>query len=560
MAMWTCVIKNSSGSDQLIEDLGITIPDADQETLSDQFTYDELAGSDDLRALVNAGDLVVNDGSSDLSAANGEIYLTFIHQKYLEDNHWTKSELAATGGSNDKIDWSQVQNAPSIGSVTWSDPVLYRVTAIQSSQPGAPNTGDVYVDTDDDHYYKYNGATWDDLGAAATDDLVINLANAQEDIYKFDGADFQEQSQSADNEARLVQDDGDGKQAQYVYNGTAAEWKKIGDVDFGDHLDDLAARHNDDQIQVELAYTNLGSSANDGLDDVLADIDTEVGANATAASNAQSAADAAQSDATQALSDAAAAQSDIDDHVDGTASKHDASEIDVEGQGTDPKTDYPNIALPAWPSGDVDLETVIDGIDAAVGGITPGGTLDEAYDHGGAGAGRTVNVDNGAVKLSASGGYAPLELGTLGSAPNTDLQAGQVAVINNELYVYDGGRSKWLSVLRHTFAFGKRGRARDQYLQFYTGNLRSNNTGLRLPWNCTLTVLSGQLDATGTCTFTVREDTGTRTINLAVTAALGAQNVAASLDLNAGDLLQCYLSATSNVWDPLIWIEIAKRQ
>jgi len=68
MAVWTVIVKNNSGSDQAIEDLGLTISDGTQIILSDEFTYSEIADSDDLRALVSTGDLVVNDGTSDLSA------------------------------------------------------------------------------------------------------------------------------------------------------------------------------------------------------------------------------------------------------------------------------------------------------------------------------------------------------------------------------------------------------------------------------------------------------------------------------------------------------------
>lgn len=536
MSMYTVIAKNSSGSAQLIEDLGISIPNGSQETLSDQYTFDELAGSDDLRALVNGGDLVINDGSADLSAANGELYLTFTGRKYLADTHWTKTQLAATGGAADRIDWSQVQNAPTIGAPEWADPVKYRVTAIASAPPGSPVAGDVYIDTDDDHYHKYNGATWDDLGAASADDAVINLANPNEDVYIFTGGTWTEQSQSANQEARLVQDDGDGKQAQYIYSTTTNAWTKIGDVDFGDHLEDGPAKHNDDQIQVELAYSNIGSSVNDGLDDVLADIDTQVGANATAASNAQS--------------DADAAQSDIDDHVDGTSSKHDASEIDVENA-------YTNIGNDA----DDDLETVLNDIDTALGAVSSAGnTLDEAYDQGGAGLGRTITVDSNAVKLDGSGGTnAPLEL-VPQSAPTTDLQDGQLAMIGDELYAYDDTRGLWLSVMRHTFVFGRRGNTKNKYLNFFGGALASNNTGIRLPWNCTIVAMSAQLDASGTATFTVRESTATRTVNQVVTAALGSHSVAINTDLNAGDLLECYLAATANVQDPMILVEIAKRK
>ena len=97
--MWTVIAKNNSGSLQTVEDLGISIADSSQVTLSDQFTFDTLAGSDSLRDLVSAGDLVINDGSSDLSSANGVKYLTLNQNKYLADNHYTKTEMQTSGQS-----------------------------------------------------------------------------------------------------------------------------------------------------------------------------------------------------------------------------------------------------------------------------------------------------------------------------------------------------------------------------------------------------------------------------------------------------------------------------
>lgn len=84
-------------------------------------------------------------------------------------SHYTKAELVATGGAHDKIDWSHVANTPAFGSEHWLEPVdnIAGRDAITSPQAG---------------------------------DCV------------------------------LVRDDGDGKAAQYHYNGAA--WVKIGDVDW----------------------------------------------------------------------------------------------------------------------------------------------------------------------------------------------------------------------------------------------------------------------------------------------------------------------------------------
>jgi hypothetical protein len=272
MAMWTVIIKNSSGSDQAIEDLGITVLDATQITFSDSFTFPEIAESDDLRALVQSGDLVVNDGSSDLSAADGVNFLTLDQKQNTLATFYTKTQLQTSGQAS--VDWDNIQNAPSFGSPTWLDPVQYRVLDISASPPGGAQTGDVYVDTDDNHYYKYNGVSWDDLGAASTGDRVINLANANEEIYTFGGSTWSAEGVNSDNDAVVVNDDGDGKQAQYIYDTTSASWKKIGDVDFGGHLDGGASKHDASEIDVEGTYTYLSTT---DLESVISEIDTEIG-------------------------------------------------------------------------------------------------------------------------------------------------------------------------------------------------------------------------------------------------------------------------------------------
>lgn len=272
MAMWTVIIKNSSGSDQVIEDLGITVLDTTQITFSDSFTFPEIAESDDLRALVNSGDLVVNDGSSDLSAADGVNLLTLDQKRNTLATFYTKTQLQTSGQAT--VDWDNIANAPSFGSPTWLDPVQYRVLDISSTAPGSPAVDDVYVDTDDDHYYKWNGTSWDDLGAASTGDRVINLANTNEEIFTFDGANWSSEGSNADNDAVVVNDDGDGKQAQYIYDTTGTTWKKIGDIDFGGHLDGGPSKHDASEIDVEGSYTYLSTS---DLETVIGEIDTEIG-------------------------------------------------------------------------------------------------------------------------------------------------------------------------------------------------------------------------------------------------------------------------------------------
>lgn len=531
---WTCIAKNGGGAGVAINDLGIVIPAAGQVTLSDYFDYQEIADSFNLRDLVTAETLVINNGTADLSAANGLKWITQdnlynlanelsnyslathdhdfdyaplshnhddryyteteldngqLDNRYyteteldsgqLDNRYYTETEIGTMLGDyytktnlqtsgQAQVHWDNITNAPSFGSPTWVDPVEYRVLDITATAPGSANEGDVYVDTDDNHYYKYVSSSWVDQGAATTGDRVINLADATETIYTFGGSTWTDSNlPDTDNTATLVNDDGDGAEAQYVWDSTSGSWTKIGDVSFGPHLD-------------------------------------------------------------------------------GGSSKHDASEIDVEGT-------YSNI--PGTPT---DLESTLSAIDTALG--TANETLDEAYDVGGAGAGRVITADAGAVKIdTASATNAPLELTNKSSAPSTGLAAGQLAVVNNVLYLYDGVRVKWLSVARHSIVFGKDGRCLDQFLKL-PGGQYSNLGGYRMKQNATIVAMAAQLSASGTGDFQVQKNGGGSAIaTLSVSAATGNDANDTNIDISADDYLQAYESGAANVNNPTFTVEIAWR-
>lgn len=477
--MWDVIINNNSGSIVTVEDLGIELANGDTINFSNQFDYEEIAGSDDLRNLVASSDLRVQDPydlPNYLVPSDGVLFLRLDHLYHLKTEHYTKDDLG-TANSGAQIDWTNIINAPSFGSPRWTSPVLAKVTQIDSGKPATPAVGDMCIDTDDspDKLYKYNGTSWDDLGAILDGQKVINLGDGTEDIYTFDdtGETWTDEGTADDNDAVMVNDDGDGNPSQYVYDLPTNKWIKIGDVDFASHFD-------------------------------------------------------------------------------GGSSKHDASEIDVEGS-------YTNIS--GTPT---DLENTIDAIDDALSNLGTGisnTTLDGAYDQGGAGAGRLINVTDGPVKLDrASSNTASLEIVPKSNLPTTGLSDGQIDIKDGILCVYDANRGKWLSVQRQFLVFGRRGNTRNQYLGFYGSRLVSNNSGLRLARSATIVSMSGQIDQSGTCTFNVRRnDVATNVASLAVTAAVGTEDISKNVDLNSGDFIQCQLGSTTAVDDPVVVVEIAWR-
>ena len=188
-------------------------------------------------------------------------------------------------------------------------------------------------------------------------------------------------------------------------------------------------------------------------------------------------------------------------------------------------------------------------------------TLSEAYDEGGSGAGRYIDATSGAVKIDVvDSDNAPIELVEKSVLPTSDLAAGQLAVKDGMLFVYDGTRSKWLSTTRMFLTFGRGGRTANQYLNFYAGRIPSNNSGLRLSRDAVIVSLSGQFNTSGTGIFYIgKNDTPSSIGNLSVSSSLGNHNTTLNIDLSAGDFLQSYIQSSTKVWYPVLIVEIAWR-
>jgi len=284
--MWDVIINNNSGSIVTVVDLGIELANGDTINFSDQFEYEEIASSDDLRDLVASSDLRVQDPydlPNYLVPSDGVLFLRLDHLYHLKTKHYTKDDLN-TPNSGAQVDWTNIVNTPAFGSPKWNVPVLARVTQITSGKPSSPVAGDMCIDTDDspDKLYRYDGSTWIDEGVVPDGKRVIDLSNGTEDIYTFDTTSetWSDGGVPDDNTAVMVNDDGDGNPAQYIYDTDDNEWKKIGDVDFASHFDGGPSKHDASEIDVEGVYSEISGTPTDlentisGINDKLGDLGT----------------------------------------------------------------------------------------------------------------------------------------------------------------------------------------------------------------------------------------------------------------------------------------------
>jgi hypothetical protein len=629
---WTVIIKNGGGSPVTINDLGIAIPATGQVTMSTFFEFAEIAGSEDLRDLVTAETLVVNDGSSDLTAANGLKWITEGNLKDIDtklatksdtthdhdldyaplshthddryytesevdtllggyalvghdhdldyaplshthdDRYYTETELQTSGQS--QVHWGNITNAPSFGSPTWVDPVQYRVRGVRVDPPGTPVAGDAYVSKDtyeqwnleitgactssgnvtvilaggtpvvvaltngdaiNDVATKIRNASYTGWAAGGTGANVTFTATTYGDktgTFSYTDTDTTGATGTLGN---VIQ--GSVKDRYMTYYSAA--WHDISAAVSGDRVINLVDAEQTIYAFNGTAWTDTNLPTEDN---VTAIVEYDYDSATTNWTEAMYVYDS-DTDTWKLIG-----RMNFSGHLDGGSNKHDASEIDVEGT-------YSNI--PGTPT---NLESVISAINTALGAAEE--SLDSAYDYTGSGAGRTITADSGSVKIdTASATNAPLELVNKSSAPSTGLAAGQLAVIGNILYAYDGGRSKWLSVERKFITFNKDGSCKDQFLRI-AGGQYSNLGGFRMARNATIVGLSVQLSASGTGTFQVQKNGGGSALeSLTVTAATGAQDVSVNVDtdVSEGDYLQAYESGAASVSNPTFLVEVAWR-
>jgi len=123
--MATVVItKNVTGSNIVIEDLGISIPSGSQTELTELFNKTEIGESKNLDTYIIAGDIVINDGTSDLSAANGFRHVNF--ETEWEDEH------ALNQHTDFHYEWKTSEEESGTSSTSWQEKISLQTANVPS--------------------------------------------------------------------------------------------------------------------------------------------------------------------------------------------------------------------------------------------------------------------------------------------------------------------------------------------------------------------------------------------------------------------------------------------
>lgn len=310
--MATLYLKNVSGSKKVIGDLGIVLAN-NQSTIIDSNNIDGYLTSEMQAALLagpssglvlsttdignSSGDLtpekavaaltittrfdtdnphkttfsqvIAQETDTNVTAAelerlsNGTDASAETELHHHDTRYYTKTQLTNSNPGSVSVHWDNIINAPAFGALSWQSQALVRVLGF-SDDPSLESwdlkSGDFYISTINNHIYRYDGA-WNDYFTPSHGDRIINLSDNH--IYTFDtvSENWIDTSTPEDNWALLVNNDGDGKPSQYIYDIQSSSWLKIADIDWGDHNSlagrDSVATHPAQSITFDNSLTTL---------------------------------------------------------------------------------------------------------------------------------------------------------------------------------------------------------------------------------------------------------------------------------------------------------------
>jgi|GEM_PF-3208702 len=165
------------------------------------------------------------------------------------------------------------------------------------------------------------------------------------------------------------------------------------------------------------------------------------------------------------------------------------------------------------------------------------------------------SLDVGGKVMISNGSEVPLFIGPTVSTP-TGVTTGEFFVGNDGvLYVYDGVRSKWLSVDSGWIGGGRNNANQGVgYLRAFNGNTMSASVGYVMPRNGTIVAMSVARTDTDSVTWQVHANGAYLTGATITTSAVRDYVDSLNVDFSAGQTLAIYQSSgTSGYPNVTVW-------
>jgi len=205
------IVKNQSTQDCFIDDLGITIYSSSEITLTDLYDFYSIMASKDLKTFVNDSNLIINNGIEDLDIDRALNYLYFGNYDLLKNNYYTKDELESGEGIN--INYDGIINKP------FHKSVKCRISGIFSSHPVPTTNQQIYVNSTNSKYYKYDFDTdsWVFLDMVVDNHRVIDLNDSFQIIKEYKSGEWVTAETINNGDVVIVKNNGNGKPSQFRF-------------------------------------------------------------------------------------------------------------------------------------------------------------------------------------------------------------------------------------------------------------------------------------------------------------------------------------------------------
>lgn len=266
------ILKNTTGSIIDISEMGVSIPASDQ-YLVNSTEYLQLSSTDaltELGTLITSGDIVVNNGVSDLSAIDGNNYIRFplnvIHDNISGEISAISEKVTPVGtdiviveDSEDSFNKKKVQLTNMLSAA-----MTYQGTFTPSggSYPSSPSKGDVYKASNTGlvsgvlytigDFAVYNGTSWDRwLGSSTGGSGSQELMSGNGVPSMFTVAPISDPCQYTDYSTAAAL----GKVTNWIYTSQARFWYPASCC--------WSAKHIEDSVKIDdtavVDYTAIGT-------------------------------------------------------------------------------------------------------------------------------------------------------------------------------------------------------------------------------------------------------------------------------------------------------------
>jgi hypothetical protein len=190
---------------------------------------------------------------------------------HVHDNRYY-SKLDLTTPEKAVINWKNIVDVPNLGSPSWQASVQCKIEYVSNFEP---SSGQYYLNLSDNILYKNDGnGYWETVEGVNKGYRVLNKNTYN--LHEFHSGEWKV-LEPEPNWTVLVEDDGDGKAAQYVYNGK--EWIKVADADWGNHSSLSGRADADSHPASAISYNPSGTVfSGKNLQSILLEINTHVSA------------------------------------------------------------------------------------------------------------------------------------------------------------------------------------------------------------------------------------------------------------------------------------------